>query len=226
MADELGLQIHAEQVAAEMGINRDGTVSPEEFEAWVKRQTMRRRKHTPKRPLNRAETDSHGLYVPRPREATKETELHNPRQTARTDLAHGTNAAAWAAFRKLDKNGSGTLDRDEFVELSDELNLNLSKNEINDAWRQTLDPCGTGVVSFDDFSVFYNSIRTKAKIRLLRKADSWFERVDSNRDGRTNSYLAQLQLVCSYLQRSKLYCAQCPLRVRLSTAWLVSLSVD
>lgn len=191
MAMELGHRLEAGQLTqalAEMDSNNDGAVSPTEFEAWVKRQMMQR-KYAPQQPTTRAEGEDHEQSL-RPPKATKRADMSIPirEDAARAALGYAafTNAAAWAAFRKLDKDNNGFVDRAEFAELSHALNLKLSKQEMNDAWRLTLDPLETGEATFDDFCVFFNQVRNKERTRLLRKVDSWFKRVDANGDNCTH----------------------------------------
>eukprot|EP01043_Picozoa_sp_COSAG02_P037750 COSAG02_NODE_2855_length_7889_cov_3.123363_9_plen_258_part_00 len=176
MAGKLGLLLGPKQLTqalAEMDTNNDGQISPMEFEAWVKRQIMNRKRVSQQVPCAEATAGEDELSALHHKDAEDK---------AQAVMGISTNAAAWAAFRKLDKDGSGSLDRDEFAELSQELRLQLSKKELNDGWRD-MDIMETGEVSFDDFSIFFNRIRTKERMRLLRKVETYFNRADKDGDG-------------------------------------------
>eukprot|EP01046_Picozoa_sp_COSAG06_P009595 COSAG06_NODE_502_length_14953_cov_15.585297_21_plen_392_part_00 len=189
---DLGLKLDAAQLAdalTEMDSNGDGAISPMEFEAWIKRQIMRT-KHVPMQPTKsdaqpEADADAVADADVEESEFSQLQRLNedNATHSAAAAAGYGTNAAAWAAFRRLDVDGSGTLDREEFAAIAQELRLGLSKKEMNDAWRHHLDPLETGEATYDDFALFFNRIKARERVRLLRKVSTYFERADVDGDG-------------------------------------------
>ena len=187
---DLGLKLDAAKLAdalTEMDSNGDGAISPMDFEAWIKRQIMRT-KHVPMRPTKTDAEPEADAEADADVEESEFSQLRQPNEdnathSAAAAVGYGTNAAAWAAFRRLDADGSGTLDREEFAAIAQELRLGLSKKEMNDAWRHHLDPLETGEASYDDFALFFNRIKARERVRLLRKVSTYFERADVDGDG-------------------------------------------
>lgn len=60
------------------------------------------------------------------------------------------------AFNKFDKDGSGSIDKDELAELSKELGAELTEDQLTNALKD-LDLNGDGVIDIDEFSRWYFS---------------------------------------------------------------------
>ena len=60
------------------------------------------------------------------------------------------------AFNKFDKDGSGSIDKDELADLSKELGAELTEDQLTNALKD-LDLNGDGVIDIDEFSRWYFS---------------------------------------------------------------------
>jgi Ca2+-binding EF-hand superfamily protein len=185
MALELGITLDGTQLAdalTEMDGDGDGSISPMEFEAWIKRQIMHTKHVASQRtkPEARSQADDEGDEISSDLRPAGEA---GSVKSGVSIFGYGTNVATWAAFRRLDVDASGTLDFEEFSALSQELRLQLSKKEMTEGWRTQLDPLETGAVCFEDFVVFFNHIKATEWRKVLRKISTYFQRADINGDG-------------------------------------------
>lgn len=90
-----------------------------------------------------------------------------------------------AAFDALDNNADGQLDESEFSDLLEQLGLPVT-NEMGQKVVRAMDIDGDGVVLFDEFLLFYESISdvTADHAQSLEEtADSLFEIFDSDKSG-------------------------------------------
>ena len=60
------------------------------------------------------------------------------------------------AFNKFDKDGSGSIDREELADLSKELGSELTEEQLKNALKD-LDLNGDGVIDIDEFARWYFS---------------------------------------------------------------------
>lgn len=63
------------------------------------------------------------------------------------------------AFELFDTDGSGTIDEKEFVHVTKELGISMSKKEIK-AVLDEMDEDGNGYAEFDEFAVWFDSLKT------------------------------------------------------------------
>ena len=149
LAAELGVVLMDDKEAAldalsEMEQNGDGTIDPMEFEQWFKKQVLRIRVAPEEEQANLAANVAHSLSsgkfaqevereAARVQASTKsDSNVLGPEQKgSRPPTAYGTNAAAWAAFKRLDVDESGSLDRTELGQLVQSLIMKMGSKDID-----------------------------------------------------------------------------------------------
>lgn len=204
LAAELGVVLMDDKEDAldalkEMDQNGDGTIDPMEFEEWFKKQVLRSRVAPVEEQANLAATVAHGLSSGKfaqevQREAARmqastqsAVTVPAPKQkysqeASRPANAYGTNAAAWAAFARLDLDESGTLDRTELGQMVESLNMKMGAKDL-DRHFEKMDPLDTGFISFDAFCVFFNAVKAKERRKLIRKLKERFHKADVRDSG-------------------------------------------
>uniref|UniRef100_A0AC35G003 EF-hand domain-containing protein n=1 Tax=Panagrolaimus sp. PS1159 TaxID=55785 RepID=A0AC35G003_9BILA len=82
-------------------------------------------------------------------------------------------------FRIADKNGNGTLTKEELKRIVDVYQLGISDSDIDNAWGK-LDSDGSGTISFDEFLLALRPPMNKNRLALIDKA---FKKLDKTGDG-------------------------------------------
>ncbi|XP_052776499.1 uncharacterized protein LOC128214199 [Mya arenaria] len=71
------------------------------------------------------------------------------------NIIHANTEKMKAMFMKMDKDGNGQIDREEFAAFLQSIGLQMSKQEANLVYK-SVDTDGNGHVSFDEFQLYFN----------------------------------------------------------------------
>jgi hypothetical protein len=75
-------------------------------------------------------------------------------------------------FARFGANGSGAVNRREFMQLTASLGLALTKKERDKVFA-SLDADGSGVVTFEEFHPWFRAVRENTKAFVLRARANW-----------------------------------------------------
>ena len=110
-------------------------------------------------------------------------------------------------FAELDADNSGTVDRKELEQLVLDLNMKISSKSLDRHFAK-MDAMETGEISFDQFCVFFNSMKAKERRKLIRKMKEIFAKVDDQKSGAVSQEVGFFPLL---LRFSIGKCRNCPL---------------
>lgn len=106
-----------------------------------------------------------------------------PTRTIRLCQYDGEDAVAWAWFCDLDKDQSGSLDKEEMWPLVKKVGLKLSRRDFEKRFGD-LDPSGSGLVDFKTFAAWWKLMKETERREHRRSVKDAFEAVDSDKSGK------------------------------------------